>query len=200
MWVQVRWQLWATGSTQNFFSVELTCEVSLTGLLSLLGSNICKTQDHSHSDTTPLYYIYIYIYRPTICVHIYIWWDVVKNSKVKKMSIYKRVIYYFPSRWKIKYLIVFSKKLLFQKCFLKFLTKISVKKPSNTLFSIKMENYIFNSLYTEIFVSPCVYKLIMHIYIYLVILRQPFMKTIGRRETRTLATCVSADRSSHHRN
>ena len=38
-----------------------------------------------------------------------------------------------------------------------------------------MENNIFNSLSTEIFVSPCVYKLI----IYLVILRQPFTKTFG---------------------
>ena len=28
---------------------------SLTGLLSHLGSNICKTQDQSHSDTTPLF-------------------------------------------------------------------------------------------------------------------------------------------------
>ena len=43
-------------------------------------------------------------------------------------SIYKRVIYNFPSRWKIKYLIVFSPKFVFLKWFLKFLTKISVKK------------------------------------------------------------------------
>ena len=66
----------------------------------------------------------------------------------------------------MKYLIVFSPKFLFLKCFLKFLTKILVKKPSNTLFSIKMENNIFNSLYTKIFVSPCVYKLIKYIYIF----------------------------------
>ena len=136
----------------------MTFEVSLTGLLSHLGSNIFNTQDHIHSDTTPLYYIDIYIY-------IYIWRDTVKNSKVKKMSIYKRVTYYFPSRWKIKYLILFSQKFLFLKYFLKFLTKISVKKPSNALFSIKMENNIFNSLYTEIFLSACVYKLIIYIYI-----------------------------------
>ena len=58
--------------TEYFFSVELTFALSLTGLLSHLGSNICKTQDHSHSDTTPLYYIYIYIWR-----------DTVKNSKAK---------------------------------------------------------------------------------------------------------------------
>ena len=45
-----------------FFSVELTFALSLTGLLSHLGSNICKTQDHSHFDTTPLYCIYIYIH------------------------------------------------------------------------------------------------------------------------------------------
>ena len=70
----------------NFFSVELTFEVSLPGLLSHQGSNICKTQDHSHSDTTPLYYIYIYIY---------IWRNTVKNSRVQKTSIYKRVIYYY---------------------------------------------------------------------------------------------------------
>ena len=79
----------------------------------------------------------------------------------EKFSIYKQVIYYFPSRYKIKYLIVFSQKFLLLKCFLKFLTKNLVKKPSNTLFSIKMENNIFNSLYTEIFVSPCIYKLII---------------------------------------
>ena len=60
----------------------------------------------------------------------------------------------------------FSQKFLFLKCFLKFLTKISVKKPSNTLFSIKMQNNIFNSIYTEIFVSPCIYKLIIFIYIF----------------------------------
>ena len=29
-----------------------------------------------------------------------------------------------------------------------------------------MENNIFNSLSTEIFVSPCVYKLIIYIYIF----------------------------------
>ena len=38
---------------------------------------------------------------------------------------------------------------------------------SNILFSTKMENYIFNSLYTKIFVSPCVYKLIIYIYVYI---------------------------------
>ena len=41
--------------TEIFFSVELTLVLSLTGLLSHLGSNICKTQDHSHSDTTLIY-------------------------------------------------------------------------------------------------------------------------------------------------
>ena len=29
-----------------------------------------------------------------------------------------------------------------------------------------MENNLFNSLYTEIFVSPCGYKLIIYIYIF----------------------------------
>ena len=29
-----------------------------------------------------------------------------------------------------------------------------------------MENKIYNSLYTEIFVSPCIYKLIISIYIF----------------------------------
>ena len=129
--------------TEKFFSVELAFEVSLTGLSMI---KYFQTQDQSHSDTTRLYYIYIYIWR-----------DMVKNSKVKKTSIYKQVIYYFPSKWKIKYLIIFSYKFLFLKCFLKFLTKILVKKPSNTLFSIKMENNIFKSLYTEIFVSTCIY-------------------------------------------
>ena len=43
--------------TENFFWVELTFASSYckTGLLSHLGSNICKTQDQSHSDTTPLF-------------------------------------------------------------------------------------------------------------------------------------------------
>ena len=35
--------------------VELTFALSLTGLLSHLESNICKTQDQSHSYTTPLF-------------------------------------------------------------------------------------------------------------------------------------------------
>ena len=48
--------------TEIWFSVELTFALSLTGLLSHLGSNICKTQDHSHSDTTKLYYIYTYLH------------------------------------------------------------------------------------------------------------------------------------------
>ena len=37
------------------FSVKLTFAVSVIGLLSHPGSNIYKTQDDSHSDTTPLY-------------------------------------------------------------------------------------------------------------------------------------------------
>ena len=45
-----------------------------------------------------------------------------------KSSIYKQVIYYFPSKRKIKYIIVFPPKFLFLKWFLKFLTKILVKK------------------------------------------------------------------------
>ena len=57
--------------------------------------------------------------------------------------------------------------IVFLKCFLKCLTKILVKKQSNILFSIKMQNNIFNSLSTEIFVSPCVYKLIIYIYNYI---------------------------------
>ena len=41
--------------TEFFVGVELTFALSLTRLLSHLGSNICKTQDQSHSDTTPLF-------------------------------------------------------------------------------------------------------------------------------------------------
>ena len=41
--------------TEKNVWVELSFAVSLTGLLSHLGSNICKTQDQSHSDTTPLF-------------------------------------------------------------------------------------------------------------------------------------------------
>ena len=41
--------------TENFFWVELTFALSLTGLLSHQGSNISKTQDQSHSDTTPIF-------------------------------------------------------------------------------------------------------------------------------------------------
>ena len=79
--------------------------MSLTGLLSHLGSNICKTQDHSHSDTTPLYY--------TIYIYISTYGRQGEKFQGEKSSIYKRVIYYFPSRWKIKYLIVFSPKLIY---------------------------------------------------------------------------------------
>ena len=104
--------------TENFFSVELTFELSLTWLLSHLGSNVCKTQDQSHSDATPLYYRYIYLH---MAGHG-------EKFRGEKSSIYKQVIYYFPSRRKIKYLIVFSPNFFFLKWFLKFLTKISVKK------------------------------------------------------------------------
>ena len=41
--------------TEKNFWVQLTFALSLTGLLSHLGSNICKTQDQRHSDTTPLF-------------------------------------------------------------------------------------------------------------------------------------------------
>ena len=40
-----------------------------------------------------------------------------ENSKVKK-RVYKRVIYYFPSRLKIVYLIVLSPKFLFLLAFI----------------------------------------------------------------------------------
>ena len=84
--------------TEIFWGVELTFASSLTGLLSHLGSNIYKTQDQSQSDTTPIY----------LC-------DSLKNFKVKKRVyiIYKRVIYYFPSRWKKKNVIVFSPNFFF---------------------------------------------------------------------------------------
>ena len=103
--------------TEKFWGVELTFATSLTGLLSYLGSNIYKTQDQSHSDTTPLFT------------------GRVKNFKVKR-RVYKRVIYYIPSRWKKLYLIFFSPKFLVLNFFLKFLTKISLKKLLNILFSI----------------------------------------------------------------
>ena len=45
----------AYAHTEKKIGVELTFAVTLTGLLSHLGSNICKTQDQSHSDTTPLF-------------------------------------------------------------------------------------------------------------------------------------------------
>ena len=41
-----------------------------------------------------------------------------------------------------------------------------------------MENKIYNSLSTQFFVSPCVYKLIIYIYIYLVVWSQPFRKKV----------------------
>ena len=41
--------------TEKILGVELTFASSLTGLLSHPGWNICKTLDHSHSDTTPLF-------------------------------------------------------------------------------------------------------------------------------------------------
>ena len=90
------------------------------------------------------------------CIHGTRW----KFSRWKNEDIYNQVIYYFPSRWKKIYLKVFSPKFLFQNFFLKFLTKISVKELLNILFSIKMENIIFNIFLSKIFVSPSVYKLI----------------------------------------
>ena len=81
----------------------------------------------------------------------------------EKTSIYKRVIYYFQTRWKIKYLTFFSLGNLFLICFLEFLTKISVKKLLNII--SKIGNNIFNIFFTGIFVSPCVYKLIIYTYI-----------------------------------
>ena len=41
--------------TEKSFGVELNFASSLTGLLSHLGSNICKTQHQNHSDTSPLF-------------------------------------------------------------------------------------------------------------------------------------------------
>ena len=55
---------------------------------------------------------------------------------------------------------------IFVSKFLKFLTKISMKRLLNILFSIKMENIIFNSYFTDIFISPFVYKVIVCIYIF----------------------------------
>ena len=103
--------------------------------------------------------------------------DTVKNFKVKK-RVYKRVIYYFPLRWKKIYLIVFSHKFLFLNFFL-VSNKNFGEKLLNILFQIKMENNTFNSIFPKIFVSLCIYKLIIYIYIYLVVLRQRFTKTIG---------------------
>ena len=88
-----------------FFPVELSFEVSLTGLLSHLWLNIGKTQDYSHSDATPLYYIYIYIY---IYLHMA---GQGEKFQDEKTSIHKWIIYYFPLRWKIKYLIVFCTEI-----------------------------------------------------------------------------------------
>ena len=45
-------------NTEKNFWVELTFALSLTRYLSHLGSNICKTQDQSHSDTTPLFTVH----------------------------------------------------------------------------------------------------------------------------------------------
>ena len=115
-----------------------------------------------------VHWIYIYIY-----IHMA---GHGEKFQGEKMSIYKWVMYYFPSIRKIKYLIFFSPKFLFLKWFLKFLTKILVKKQLNILISIKMENKIYNSFSTGIFVSPCVYKLIIYIYIYLVFWSRPFTK------------------------
>ena len=42
----------------------------------------------------------------------------------------------------------------------------SEKKLLNILFSIKIENKIYHSLSTAVFVSPCVYKLIIYIYLF----------------------------------
>ena len=111
----------AASHTEIFFSVELTFEVSLTGLLSHLGSNIC-----ARLKTIVILILLHYT------IYIYIWWDTVKNSKVKKTSIYKWVIHYFPSSRKIKYLIVFSQKFLYK----------MFSKVSNKYFNEKTIKYI----------------------------------------------------------
>ena len=100
-----------------FFSVELTSALSLTLLLSNLGSNICKTQDHSHSDTTPLYYINIYLHMEGHG----------EKFQGEKLSIYKWVICCFPSRQSIIFNSFFT-KIFVSKMVSKFLPKISVKK------------------------------------------------------------------------
>ena len=64
--------------TEKFWGVELTFAVNLTGLLSHLGSNICKTQDQSHSDTTPLFTGHG------------------ENFQGEKLSIKRVILYYFP--------------------------------------------------------------------------------------------------------
>ena len=70
----------------------------------------------------------------------------------EKPSIYKRVIYYFPLRQKIKIFNSFITEIFVLKWFLKFLAKSLLKKKIlNILFSIKMENKIYYSLSTENF-------------------------------------------------
>ena len=73
----------------------------------------------------------------------------------------------------------FVTEIFVSKIFSKVSSKTFGEKLLNILFSIKIENNIFNRFFTEIFVSPCVYKIIIYTYIYIVVLRQRFTKTIS---------------------
>ena len=114
--------------TENFLGVELTFALSHW----VIESSRIKYLQNSRPESFWYYSTILY----NTHIYIYIWRDTVKNSWVKK-RVYKRVIYYFPSRWKIIYLIVF---------------------------------------YIDIFVSPCVYKLIIYIFSSV---RQHFTKTFS---------------------
>ena len=62
-----------------------------------------------------------------------------------------------------------------------------------------MENNIFNSFFTDIFVSPCVYKLIIYIYIIFSYLISPSQKRSiqrGIRTRRSLDACKKYELSN----
>ena len=100
-----------------------------------------------------------------LIIHIYIYIYMGGHGEKfqgKKPSIYKWVIYYFTSNQKIKYFNSIFTKIFVSKMVSKVFNKnFGEKKLLNILFSIKMENNIYNSLSTEVFVSPCDYKLII---------------------------------------
>ena len=113
------------------FLIKFTKKFLIHLLLITKTSNLCL---HMHGLTILIswnthIYIYIYIYGETR-------WKI----QGEKMSLYKQVIYYFPSRLKIIYLIIFSSKFFLSN----FFSKVSIK-----IFGEKTIKYIIFHQYSK---------------------------------------------------